>query len=246
MPLIYWFSRRMTLWGSISFNLAVFINIIIAFFYPYVEGASTGEPACLPAAAQWGDTPHPRHPVGSLLWRGKCRSMHSFGLLGERGVCVYMQMCLQQLAGCSRCIGSSRKAAGRGGCWDSWGQEGWAPCSRLPLLPGVLGSPLISLLFWILICFSIAALFTKRYSVRPLIVALILRSIYYLGIGPTLNILGALNVSAEVVRPPCSPAGPSPPLVPARPRPEDGLSCTSATAEAAGTQTGSGRLRLVP
>lgn len=33
----------MTLWGSISFNLAVFINIIIAFFYPYVEGASTGE-----------------------------------------------------------------------------------------------------------------------------------------------------------------------------------------------------------
>lgn len=43
MPLIYWFSRRMTLWGSISFNLAVFINIIIAFFYPYVEGASTGQ-----------------------------------------------------------------------------------------------------------------------------------------------------------------------------------------------------------
>lgn len=43
MPLIYWFSRRMTLWGSISFNLAVFINIIIAFFYPYMEGASTGE-----------------------------------------------------------------------------------------------------------------------------------------------------------------------------------------------------------
>lgn len=66
-----------------------------------------------------------------------------------------------------------------------------------PRPPGVLGSPLISLLFWILICFSIAALFTKRYSIRPLIVALILRSIYYLGIGPTLNILGALNVSAR-------------------------------------------------
>ncbi|XP_040587958.1 inositol 1,4,5-trisphosphate receptor type 3 isoform X1 [Mesocricetus auratus] len=105
MPLIYWFSRRMTLWGSISFNLAVFINIIIAFFYPYVEGASTG----------------------------------------------------------------------------------------------VLGSPLFSLLFWTLICFSIAALFTKRYSVRPLIVALILRSIYYLDIGPTLNILGALNLTNKIV-----------------------------------------------
>lgn len=105
MPLIYWFSRRMTLWGSISFNLAVFINIIIAFFYPYVEGASTG----------------------------------------------------------------------------------------------VLGSPLISLLFWILICFSITALFTRRYSIRPLIVALILRSIYYLGIGPTLHILGALNLTNKIV-----------------------------------------------
>lgn len=49
MPLIYWFSRRMTLWGSISFNLAVFINIIIAFFYPYMEGASTGGDARLAA-----------------------------------------------------------------------------------------------------------------------------------------------------------------------------------------------------
>ncbi|NWR77355.1 ITPR3 protein, partial [Centropus unirufus] len=105
MPLMYWFSRRMTLWGSISFNLAVFINIIIAFFYPYVEATSMG----------------------------------------------------------------------------------------------VLDSPLISLLFWILVCFSIMALFTKRYGVRPLLVALILRSIYYLGIGLTLNILGALNLTNKIV-----------------------------------------------
>uniref|UniRef100_A0A7M4F8Y9 Inositol 1,4,5-trisphosphate receptor n=1 Tax=Crocodylus porosus TaxID=8502 RepID=A0A7M4F8Y9_CROPO len=105
MPLMYWFSRRMTLWGSISFNLAVFINIIIAFFYPYIEATSMG----------------------------------------------------------------------------------------------VLDSPLISLLFWILICFSIMALFTRRYGVRPLLVALILRSIYYLGIGFTLNILGALNLTNKIV-----------------------------------------------
>lgn len=39
------------------------------------------------------------------------------------------------------------------------------------------------------------ALFTQRYGIRPLLVALILRSIYHLGIGLTLNILGALNVS---------------------------------------------------
>uniref|UniRef100_A0A665VJ58 Inositol 1,4,5-trisphosphate receptor n=1 Tax=Echeneis naucrates TaxID=173247 RepID=A0A665VJ58_ECHNA len=41
MPVLYWFSRRMTLWGTISFNLAVFINLIIAFFYPYDSGQGT-------------------------------------------------------------------------------------------------------------------------------------------------------------------------------------------------------------
>ncbi|XP_039179356.1 inositol 1,4,5-trisphosphate receptor type 3 isoform X1 [Crotalus tigris] len=103
--LMYWFSRRMTLWGSISFNLAVFINIIIAFFYPYVEASSMG----------------------------------------------------------------------------------------------LLDSPLIPLLSWFLICFSIMALFTKRYGLRPLLVALILRCIYHLGIGLTLNILGALNLTNKIV-----------------------------------------------
>ncbi|CAI9572360.1 unnamed protein product, partial [Staurois parvus] len=105
MPLMYWFSRRMSLWGTISFNLAVFINLIIAFFYPYVEGTSMG----------------------------------------------------------------------------------------------VLDSPLISLLFWAMVCFSVMSLFTKRYGLRPLIVALILRSVYYLGIGPTLYILGALNLTNKIV-----------------------------------------------
>lgn len=106
--------------------------------------------------------------------RGKCGSRDRRVVFLGDGVWV-----CEAEAGCSR---STRLTLG--------------PAHACPLLPGVLGSPLISLLFWILICFSIAALFTKRYSVRPLIVALILRSIYYLGIGPTLNILGALNVSA--------------------------------------------------
>ncbi|XP_063309193.1 inositol 1,4,5-trisphosphate receptor type 3 isoform X1 [Pelobates fuscus] len=105
MPLMYWFSRRMTLWGTISFNLAVFINLIIAFFYPYVEGTSIG----------------------------------------------------------------------------------------------ILDSPLVSLLFWAMVCFSVMSLFTKRYGLRPLIVALILRSVYYLGIGPTLYLLGGLNLTNKIV-----------------------------------------------
>ncbi|XP_069094959.1 inositol 1,4,5-trisphosphate-gated calcium channel ITPR3 [Pleurodeles waltl] len=105
MPLMFWFSRRMTLWGTISFNLAVFINLIIAFFYPYVEATSMG----------------------------------------------------------------------------------------------VLDSPLTTIFFWMLIAFSVMSLFTRRYGLRPLIVALILRSVYYLGIGPTLNLLGALNLTNKIV-----------------------------------------------
>lgn len=92
------------------------------------------------------------------------------------------------------------------------------------LFPGVLDSPLISLLFWILICFSIMALFTKRYGVRPLLVALILRSIYYLGIGLTLNILGALNVSLPpaggIRRLSCIPRAQQTPLPPFSGRPQ--------------------------
>lgn len=53
MPLMYWFSRRMTLWGSISFNLAVFINIIIAFFYPYVEATSMGKCPSICCSSGW-------------------------------------------------------------------------------------------------------------------------------------------------------------------------------------------------
>lgn len=34
-PLLFWFSSHMTLWGSISFNFAVIINLIVAFFYPF-------------------------------------------------------------------------------------------------------------------------------------------------------------------------------------------------------------------
>uniref|UniRef100_A0A8D0ECK9 Inositol 1,4,5-trisphosphate receptor n=1 Tax=Salvator merianae TaxID=96440 RepID=A0A8D0ECK9_SALMN len=66
-------------------------------------------------------------------------------------------------------------------------------------LAGLLDSPLIPLLSWLLICFSIVALFTQRYGIRPLLVALILRSIYHLGIGLTLNILGALNLTNKIV-----------------------------------------------
>ncbi|XP_047441475.1 inositol 1,4,5-trisphosphate receptor type 3 isoform X2 [Mugil cephalus] len=104
MPLLYWFSRRMTLWGSISFNLAVFINLIIAFFYPYDSGQV-----------------------------------------------------------------------------------------------GAIDDSLLLMLFWILTGLSVLGLFSQRYGLQPLTLALILRSIYHLGIGNTLILLGSLNLVNKVV-----------------------------------------------
>ncbi|XP_072569106.1 inositol 1,4,5-trisphosphate-gated calcium channel ITPR3 [Paramormyrops kingsleyae] len=103
MPVLYWFSRRMTLWGTISFNLAVFINLIIAFFYPYHSGQ------------------------------------------------------------------------------------------------GAVDSSLLCMLFWGFAGLSVMGLFSQRYGLRPLTIALILRSIYYFGIGPTLILLGTLNLINKIV-----------------------------------------------
>uniref|UniRef100_A0A8B9HRX4 Inositol 1,4,5-trisphosphate receptor n=1 Tax=Astyanax mexicanus TaxID=7994 RepID=A0A8B9HRX4_ASTMX len=33
-PILYWCSRNMSFWSSISFNLAVLMNLLVAFFYP--------------------------------------------------------------------------------------------------------------------------------------------------------------------------------------------------------------------
>ncbi|KAG8436073.1 hypothetical protein GDO86_007249 [Hymenochirus boettgeri] len=38
---LYWCSRNMTFWSSISFNLAVLMNLLVAFFYPFI-GVSGG------------------------------------------------------------------------------------------------------------------------------------------------------------------------------------------------------------
>ncbi|MEQ2163341.1 Inositol 1,4,5-trisphosphate receptor type 3, partial [Goodea atripinnis] len=102
MPVLYWFSRRMTLWGTISFNLAVFINLIIAFFYPYNSGQ------------------------------------------------------------------------------------------------GAIDDSMLLMLFWILTGLSVLGLFSKQYGLQPLTLALILRSIYHLGIGNTLILLGLLNLMLKV------------------------------------------------
>ncbi|XP_008589701.1 PREDICTED: inositol 1,4,5-trisphosphate receptor type 2-like, partial [Galeopterus variegatus] len=105
-PALFWFSRHISLWGSISFNLAVFINLAVALFYP-------------------------------------------FGDDGDEGTL----------------------------------------------------SPLFSVLLWIAvaICTSMLFFFSKPVGIRPFLVSIMLRSIYTIGLGPTLILLGAANLCNKIV-----------------------------------------------
>ncbi|XP_036426724.1 inositol 1,4,5-trisphosphate receptor type 1 isoform X1 [Colossoma macropomum] len=41
-PVLYWCSRNMSFWSNVSFNLAVLINVLVAFFYP-LDGMSDSQ-----------------------------------------------------------------------------------------------------------------------------------------------------------------------------------------------------------
>ncbi|KAM3832398.1 inositol 1,4,5-trisphosphate-gated calcium channel ITPR2 isoform 1-T1 [Vipera latastei] len=105
-PALFWFSRQISLWGSISFNLAVFINLAVALFYP-------------------------------------------FGDDGDEGTL----------------------------------------------------SPLFSIVLWIAVasCTSLLFFFPKPVGIRPFLVSVMLRSIYTIGLGPTLILLGAANLCNKIV-----------------------------------------------
>lgn len=47
-PAVFWFSRHISVWGSISFNLAVFINLAVALFYPFGDDGDEGKCLSLP------------------------------------------------------------------------------------------------------------------------------------------------------------------------------------------------------
>ncbi|KFW75337.1 Inositol 1,4,5-trisphosphate receptor type 2, partial [Manacus vitellinus] len=106
---LFWFSRHISLWGSISFNLAVFINLAVALFYPFGDDGDEGK-------------------------------------------------------------------------WSTL-------------------SPLFSVLLWIAVAFCTAMLFfiSKPVGIRPFLVSVILRSIYTIGLGPTLILLGAANLCNKIV-----------------------------------------------
>uniref|UniRef100_A0A8C4PNU8 Inositol 1,4,5-trisphosphate receptor n=1 Tax=Equus asinus asinus TaxID=83772 RepID=A0A8C4PNU8_EQUAS len=41
-PVLYWCARNMSVWSSISFNLAVLMNLLVAFFYPFKGDGARG------------------------------------------------------------------------------------------------------------------------------------------------------------------------------------------------------------
>lgn len=43
---LFWVSKHISLWGSISFNLAVLINIAVALFYPFGDDGDEGPMLC--------------------------------------------------------------------------------------------------------------------------------------------------------------------------------------------------------
>lgn len=44
---LFWFSRNISLWGSISFYLACLVNIAVAVFYPFGDDGDEGEDLCV-------------------------------------------------------------------------------------------------------------------------------------------------------------------------------------------------------
>lgn len=44
---LFWFSRNISLWGSISFYLACLVNIAVAVFYPFGDDGDEGENSCV-------------------------------------------------------------------------------------------------------------------------------------------------------------------------------------------------------
>lgn len=65
----------------------------------------------------------------------------------------------------------------------------------LLLAEGAIDDSMLLMMFWVLTGLSVLGLFSQRYGLQPLTLALIIRSIYHLGIGNTLILLGSLNVS---------------------------------------------------
>ncbi|KAJ3602870.1 hypothetical protein NHX12_030615, partial [Muraenolepis orangiensis] len=76
-PILYWCSRNMSFWSSISFNLAVLMNLLVAFFYP-LEGIRRGLHMSHPPSPSSSSGLHMSHSPSLLVL---LRPSHAFTCL---------------------------------------------------------------------------------------------------------------------------------------------------------------------
>ncbi|TNN41333.1 Inositol 1,4,5-trisphosphate receptor type 1 [Liparis tanakae] len=77
-PILYWCSRNMSFWSSISFNLAVLMNLLVAFFYP-LEGRRGGRlwRKRFEVAATGETTPGDGYQTHAVISEGKRENQNS-------------------------------------------------------------------------------------------------------------------------------------------------------------------------
>ncbi|XP_053492343.1 inositol 1,4,5-trisphosphate receptor type 1 isoform X2 [Ictalurus furcatus] len=73
-PVLYWCSRNMSFWSNVSFNLAVLINVLVAFFYP-LESVSDSHLEPSVSLLLWGCV------LGSLVFVLLCPSPNAVRVL---------------------------------------------------------------------------------------------------------------------------------------------------------------------
>ncbi|XP_053539850.1 inositol 1,4,5-trisphosphate receptor type 1 isoform X10 [Ictalurus punctatus] len=73
-PVLYWCSRNMSFWSNVSFNLAVLINVLVAFFYP-LESVSDSHLEPSVSLLLWGCV------FGSLVFVLLCPSPNAVRVL---------------------------------------------------------------------------------------------------------------------------------------------------------------------
>uniref|UniRef100_A0A8C1ZMY4 Inositol 1,4,5-trisphosphate receptor n=1 Tax=Cyprinus carpio TaxID=7962 RepID=A0A8C1ZMY4_CYPCA len=76
-PVLYWCSRNMSFWSNVSFNLAVLINLLVAFFYPLDAMSESEFPSVLSTRG--------RLSLHNIL--GVLGLQHMLTLLGAFNVC---------------------------------------------------------------------------------------------------------------------------------------------------------------
>ncbi|XP_016418671.1 inositol 1,4,5-trisphosphate receptor type 1-like [Sinocyclocheilus rhinocerous] len=202
-PVLYWCSRNMSFWSNVSFNLAVLINLLVAFFYP-LDGVS--ESSLDPS-------------LSLLLWVCLLGSL-GFVLMSPRpnAVRVLVICCVLQL-GFSVGLQHMLTLLGAFNVRSHSHKHTWEVSFNVSFnlavlinllvaffypLDGVSESsldPSLSLLLWVCLLGSLGfVLMSPRpNAVRVLVICCVLQLGFSVGLQHMLTLLGAFNVCNKIV-----------------------------------------------